>query len=83
MHVGINALESTHCRLLALDNYLELSLLMLLLLSDLMSEIMPDFDSYAHVIITLTYSVFTPPKKTHLSNIIIYSPLLVPYYGND
>lgn len=83
MHVGIKCARSTHCRLLALDHYLELSLLMLLLLSDLMSELMPDFDSYAHAIITLTYSFFTPPRKTHLSHILITSPLLVPYYGND
>ena len=45
MHVGT---MWCHCRLVAFDDYLELSLLMLpLLLSDFMSELMPDFDPYA------------------------------------
>ena len=40
MHVGT---MWCHCRLVAFDDYLELSLLMLpLLLSDFMSELMPD-----------------------------------------
>ena len=57
-----------HCRPLALDGYLELSLLMLplLLLIHLMSESMPDFNShYAHAIITLisSFSYDPPPLK--------------------
>lgn len=40
MHVGT---MWCHCRLVAFDDYLELSLLMLpLLLSDFMAELMPD-----------------------------------------
>lgn len=49
MHVGT---MWCHCRLVAFDDYLELSLLMLpLLLSDYMSELMPDLIpmlQYAH-----------------------------------
>ena len=52
------------CRLVAFDDYLEFSLLMLpLLLSDLMSEIMPGSGSCAHAVIILTSSFFVPPDK--------------------
>lgn len=51
-------------RLVAFDNYLELSLLMLLLpLNDLISETMLVSCSYADAIIILSFPFFTPPIR--------------------
>ena len=73
-----------HCRPLALDGYLELSLLMLplLLLIHLMSESMPDFNShYAHAIITLisSFSYDPPPLKPNYAEPYnLFRPLIYP-----
>ena len=84
-HVCTWELRRHHRRLLALDDYLELSLLMLLLLlCHFMSEIMPDFNSYVLMPLLPSYLPSSRLQKSNiLSHIVVFLPSSVPCYGND